>query len=79
MSNRSTIDGIMYEVCQSRQQLSIVFTLSMVGIVLMLLWVPFVDPNSGTGAIVYLNIMISSSFALFTGFFVWRCRVRSRE
>lgn len=77
MVGRSAVDGVMHEVCRSKHQLKVIFTLSMVGVGLMLLWAPFVDPDTGTGAIVLLNLAISSCTALFVGFFLWRCRVRA--
>ena len=77
MADRSPIDGVMHEVCRSKHQLKMILALSTVGVGLMLLWAPFVDPDTGTGAIVFLNLGISTCTALFVGFFVWRCRVRA--
>lgn len=75
----SFVDGMMGELCKSQRGFKFIFVLSVVGIGIMALWLPFVRLDSGTGAIVVLNILLSLGFASFSGFFLWRCAVRSRN
>lgn len=77
--DESFIDGMMGELCKSQRGFQFIFVLSVVGIGIMALWLPFVRLDSGTGAIVVLNILFSLAFAGLSGFFLWRCRIRSRD
>lgn len=75
----SFIDGMMGELCKSQRGFKFIFVISVVGLGIMSLWLPFVRFDSATGAIVVLNILLSLSFAGLSGLFVWRCGIRSQD
>lgn len=75
----SFIDGMMGELCKSQRGFKYIFVISTVGIGIMALWLPFVRLDTGTGGIVVLNLILSSMFAALSGFFIWRCKIRSQR
>lgn len=73
---KSDSHGFMHHVCKSASGFRLLFSASITVSLLMLLWVPFVDLNSGTGAIVGLNFVLGLVFSAFFGAMLLICRRR---
>ncbi|MCT9098024.1 hypothetical protein [Haloarchaeobius sp. HME9146] len=71
--------GFMFHVCRSAGGIRLLMTLSVSVAVLMLLWLPFISPDTGTGAIVLLNLIIAIVFVSFFGLLLLLCRRQQRD
>lgn len=72
----SIVSGLSRELCRAVDKFRILFIFAVAAFVIMLLWVPFTDPNSGTYVIVVMNLVASAGFAVISGFFIWWCGKR---
>ena len=72
-------DEMMDELCNLRNGFRMILYLAVFVFGLMLLWLPFVEPQTGTRVVVIINLIGSSGFILFAGFFLWRCRQQDRK
>lgn len=76
MSESDSTD-FMHHVCKSAGGFRLLFTISISISVLMLIWIPFTDLNTGTGAIVGMNLLLGVLFSSFFGGMLLVCRRRA--
>jgi len=71
----SFLSGMLEELCRdtARDKFRLVFTVGMFVVVLMLLWLPFVDRGSATFVIVVLNLLSGGAMATLAAAFIWGC------
>ncbi|WP_255171452.1 hypothetical protein [Natrononativus amylolyticus] len=66
--------SFLEHLCDYEQAWRLLFTFSVAVIGLMSLWLFTADRESATFAVVVLNIVGASAFALLSGFLLWKCR-----
>lgn len=60
-------------VCERKGQFKPMIALCTAVLFVMLAWLPFVDPNSGTYAVVVINIIGAGAFSTLAFAFLWFC------
>lgn len=79
MSDDAEGSAYIDEVCKSTGKFKLLFGFSVATAGLMVLYVPFVDLDSGTGVVVVMNLVIAGVFAMLSGYFLRTCAQRRAE
>lgn len=70
---------IYREICRRVDKFRILFLFAVAMLAMMLPWLPFITPGTGTYVVVIMNVVGAAGFAVFAGFFVWWCRKRREK
>lgn len=77
-------EGYLYELCKAEGKLRFLFLFSSAGTGIMLIWlavavaVPSLGTGTGTFVIATINLVVTSTLAVFSGYMMRRCAIRKR-